>query len=37
VHCQIDTLGTPMKGVGTSRRKAEQQAARNALEKLEND
>ncbi|WP_296045409.1 ribonuclease III [uncultured Alteromonas sp.] len=37
VHCQIDSLGNPMKGTGTSRRKAEQQAARNALEKLEND
>lgn len=37
VHCQVDTLGTPMKGIGTSRRKAEQQAARNALETLEND
>ena len=37
VHCQIESLGKPMKGTGTSRRKAEQQAARNALEKLNND
>ena len=37
VHCQIESLGKPMKGTGTSRRKAEQQAARNALEKLDND
>ena len=37
VHCQIESLGKPMKGKGTSRRKAEQQAARNALEKLDND
>lgn len=37
VHCQIESLGKPMKGTGSSRRKAEQQAARNALEKLDND
>ena len=37
VHCQIESLGKPMKGTGTSRRKAEQHAARNALEKLDND
>ena len=37
VHCQIESLGKPMKGTGTSRRKAEQQAARNALEKLDDD
>jgi len=37
VHCQIESLGKPIKGTGTSRRKAEQQAARNALEKLDND
>lgn len=37
VHCHIEALGKPMKGVGTSRRKAEQQAARTALEKLDND
>ncbi len=37
VHCLIESLGKPMKGTGTSRRKAEQQAARNALEKLDND
>lgn len=37
VHCQIESLGKPMTGTGTSRRKAEQQAARNALEKLDND
>ncbi|GGF75573.1 ribonuclease III [Alteromonas lipolytica] len=37
VHCHIESMAKPMQGTGTSRRKAEQQAARNALEKLDND
>ncbi|NVK54615.1 MAG: ribonuclease III [Alteromonadaceae bacterium] len=37
VHCRIESMDNPMKGVGTSRRKAEQQAARKALEILCND
>lgn len=37
VHCHISTINQPMEGVGTSRRKAEQKAARTALEKLDND
>ena len=37
VHCHIESLGKPMQGTGTSRRKAEQQAARNALERLDHE
>ncbi|MDC8832755.1 ribonuclease III [Alteromonas gilva] len=37
VHCHIESMNKPMKGVGSSRRKAEQQAARTALEILCND
>lgn len=37
VHCQVATLDTPLEGVGSSRRKAEQQAAKLALETLMND
>lgn len=36
VHCIVSVNGSPMEGVGTSRRKAEQQAASNTLELLEN-
>lgn len=37
VHCQVANLDTPLEGVGSSRRKAEQQAAKLALETLMND
>ncbi len=37
VHCQVANLATPLEGVGSSRRKAEQQAAKLALETLMND
>lgn len=36
VSCQVAQLSSPVLGVGNSRRKAEQQAARETLEKLEN-
>lgn len=34
VHCQVETLTTPMAGVGSSRRMAEQEAANAALKAL---
>ncbi|MEC7824105.1 MAG: ribonuclease III [Pseudomonadota bacterium] len=37
VHCQVANLNSPLEGVGSSRRKAEQQAANLALETLMND
>ena len=37
VHCQVVNLNSPLEGVGSSRRKAEQQAANLALETLMND
>ncbi len=36
VSCIVDGLEKPLQGRGTSRRKAEQESARNALEKLKN-
>ena len=37
VHCQVANLNSPLEGVGSGRRKAEQQAANLALETLMND
>jgi ribonuclease-3 len=37
VHCLVESLPEPVKGIGTSRRKAEQQAAEATLEKLINE
>lgn len=37
VHCQVANLNSPLEGVGSSRRKAEQQAANLALGTLMND
>ncbi|MFS1705027.1 ribonuclease III [Aestuariibacter sp. GS-14] len=37
VHCQVANLDAPFEGVGSSRRKAEQQAAKLAFETLTND
>ncbi|ALP41010.1 ribonuclease III [Aeromonas schubertii] len=34
VQCDVDGLGTPLVGIGSSRRKAEQAAAQQALEQL---
>ncbi|WP_341503243.1 ribonuclease III [Gallaecimonas sp. GXIMD4217] len=37
VSCQVEGLANPMIGIGSSRRKAEQAAAEQALEQLKND
>ena len=35
IHCQVSGLSEPVVGTGSSRRKAEQAAAEQALKKLE--
>ncbi|WP_459820577.1 putative dsRNA-binding protein, partial [Escherichia coli] len=35
IHCQVSGLSEPVAGIGSSRRKAEQAAAEQALIKLE--
>ncbi|MCR6554030.1 putative dsRNA-binding protein, partial [Aeromonas sp. CPF2-S1] len=34
VQCEVDGLDSPLVGIGSSRRKAEQAAAQQALERL---